>query len=80
MSALAQPVVSALVADGDEDSPAHCWLSNLPEEISMKALVGTVMSRWQIERDYQELKQGLGRVIARKLRRCPCSGESLRET
>ena len=44
----------------DTDAPAHYWLSNLPEDISMRALVGTVMSRWQIERDYQELKQELG--------------------
>ena len=44
----------------DADAPAHYWLSNLPEAISMRALVGTVMSRWQIERDYQELKQELG--------------------
>ena len=42
------------------DAPAHYWLSNLPEETSLRALVGTVMSRWQIERDYQELKQELG--------------------
>ena len=42
------------------DEPAHYWLSNLPESISMRALVGAVMSRWQIERDYQELKQELG--------------------
>lgn len=44
----------------DADAPAHYWLSNLPEDISMRALVGTAMSRWQIERDYQELKQELG--------------------
>ncbi len=42
------------------DEPSHYWLSNLPEATGLRALVGTVMSRWQIERDDQELKQELG--------------------
>ncbi len=42
------------------DEPAHYWLSNLPESTAMRSMVETVMSRWQIERDYQELKQELG--------------------
>jgi SRSO17 transposase len=40
--------------------PTHYWLSNLPVTIDWQALVETLMSRWQIERDYQELKSELG--------------------
>ena len=40
--------------------PAHYWLSNLPRDTPWQAMVDTLMSRWQIERDYQELKQELG--------------------
>ena len=42
------------------DEPAHYWFSNLPRNTSWQAMVDTLMSRWQIERDYQELKQELG--------------------
>ena len=44
----------------EAEVPVHYWLSNLPETTGLRAMVGTVMSRWQIERDYQELKQELG--------------------
>jgi SRSO17 transposase len=43
-----------------ETEPTHYFLSTLPEDISFKALVGTVKMRWRIERDYLELKQELG--------------------
>ncbi len=40
--------------------PAHYWFSNLPESTPWQAMVNTVMGRWRIERDYEELKQELG--------------------
>lgn len=45
--------------DGAE-APAHYWLSNLPTRRTWAEMADTVMSRWQIERDYEELKQELG--------------------
>jgi SRSO17 transposase len=44
----------------DEAEPVHYFLSNLPEDISLRELVDTVKTRWRIERDYLELKQELG--------------------
>jgi len=46
-------------AEGAEE-PAHYWLSTLAADTGWEALVETVMGRWRIERDYQELKQELG--------------------
>jgi SRSO17 transposase len=43
-----------------EAEPIHYFLSTLPEDISLKELVGVVKMRWRIERDYLELKQELG--------------------
>ena len=43
-----------------ENEPTKYWLSTLPKDISFRRLVDTVELRWRIERDYQELKQGLG--------------------
>jgi len=43
-----------------EDAPIKYWLSNLPEQTSLEALVDTVKLRWRIERDYLELKQEVG--------------------
>jgi SRSO17 transposase len=43
-----------------EAEPVHYFLSNLPEDISLHALVDMVKMRWRIERDYLELKQELG--------------------
>jgi len=43
-----------------QTEPTHYWLSNLPERIGWQPLVDTLMMRWRIERDYQELKQELG--------------------
>jgi len=40
--------------------PAHYWFSNLPKHIGWSTMIDTVMGRWRIERDYQELKQELG--------------------
>jgi SRSO17 transposase len=40
--------------------PTHYWLSNLPADIGWQPLLDTLMRRWRIERDYQELKQELG--------------------
>jgi len=42
------------------DEPAHYWFSNLPKNLPWQAMVNTVMGRWRIERDYEELKQELG--------------------
>jgi len=44
----------------DADEPAHYWFSNLPQNMVWQKMINTVMGRWQIERDYQELKQELG--------------------
>jgi SRSO17 transposase len=45
--------------DGAEE-PEHYWLCNLPAKTALRELVNTAMSRWRIERDYQELKQEFG--------------------
>jgi SRSO17 transposase len=42
------------------DEPAHYWFSNLPKRIAWQEMANTVMGRWRIERDYEELKQELG--------------------
>jgi SRSO17 transposase len=44
----------------DAEEPAHYWFSNLPMDLRWQPMVDTVMGRWRIERDYQELKQELG--------------------
>ncbi len=44
----------------DAEEPAHYWLSNLAADMPWQPMVDTVMGRWRIERDYQELKQELG--------------------
>ena len=44
----------------DADKPAHYWFSNLPKKLRWQEMIDTVMGRWQIERDYEELKQELG--------------------
>lgn len=44
----------------EADEPVHYWFSNLPENLSWQAMIDTVMGRWRIERDYEELKQELG--------------------
>jgi SRSO17 transposase len=40
--------------------PAHYWFSNLPNNLPWQEMINTVMGRWRIERDYEELKQQLG--------------------
>ena len=42
------------------EEPVHYWLSNLPKRTPWATMADTVMGRWRIERDYQELKQELG--------------------
>lgn len=44
--------------DGTE--PTGYWLSSLPEDMPLEALVDRAQLRWRIERDYRELKQELG--------------------
>jgi SRSO17 transposase len=44
----------------NEAEPAKYWLSTLPANIKLTALVRIVKHRWIIERDYEELKQELG--------------------
>jgi SRSO17 transposase len=44
----------------NESEPTKYWLSTLPAETSLKALVKMAKHRWVIERDYEELKQELG--------------------
>jgi SRSO17 transposase len=43
-----------------EAEPTKYWMSTLPVNTSLKALVKMAKHRWIIERDYQELKQELG--------------------
>jgi SRSO17 transposase len=43
-----------------EKEPTKYWLSTLPGNTGLKALVKIAKQRWIIERDYQELKQELG--------------------
>jgi SRSO17 transposase len=43
-----------------EDEPTKYWFSTLPEDIAFRDLVDIAKLRWRIERDYQELKQGVG--------------------
>ena len=54
-----------------EDEPAKYWISTLPPNTPIKALVKMAKHRWIIERDYQELKQelGLGHFEGRNWRR-----------
>jgi SRSO17 transposase len=40
--------------------PRKYWLSTLPEAATLEDLVATAKLRWRIERDFEELKQGLG--------------------
>jgi SRSO17 transposase len=44
----------------NKDSPHKFWLSDLPADTSMVALVRLAKLRWRVERDYQELKQEIG--------------------
>ena len=43
-----------------EAEPIKYWLSTLPEDLALEALVDTIKLRWRIERDYEELKSELG--------------------
>ena len=43
-----------------ETEPTRYWLSTLPIDTKLSALVRLAKHRWIIERDYQELKQELG--------------------
>jgi SRSO17 transposase len=43
-----------------EKEPTKYWISTLPPDCKLKALVKIAKHRWIIERDYQELKQELG--------------------
>jgi SRSO17 transposase len=44
----------------DEEAPTKFWLSTLRANITFAHLVCTAKLRWQIERDYLELKQEIG--------------------
>ena len=43
-----------------ESEPAKYWISTLPSNTKLNALVKTAKHRWIIERDYEELKPELG--------------------
>lgn len=45
-----------------EAEPTKYWMSTLPPNTQLKALVKMAKHRWIIERDYQELKQELARI------------------
>jgi SRSO17 transposase len=44
----------------DEPKPTKYWLSTLPKDTSVRALVRLAKLRWRVERDYQEMKQEVG--------------------
>ena len=44
----------------DQAAPVQFWLSNLPPDTPIKALVRWAKLRWRIEHDYREMKVGLG--------------------
>ncbi len=44
----------------NEAEPTKYWLSTLPEDTALGALVDIAKLRWRIERDYEELKSELG--------------------
>ena len=54
--------VEWLVAEWPEGEaePTKYWLSTLPEDTPLAALVDIIKLRWRIERDYEELKGELG--------------------
>jgi SRSO17 transposase len=43
-----------------ETEPTKYWISTLPSDTRLKALIKMAKHRWIIERDYEELKQELG--------------------
>jgi len=43
-----------------KDEPVKYWLSNLPADTPIGALVAAAKLRWRVEHDYRELKQCLG--------------------
>jgi SRSO17 transposase len=45
--------------DGN-DAPTDFWLSNLPADTPIEALVALAKLRWRVEHDYRELKDALG--------------------
>ena len=45
--------------DGDKE-PMKYWLSTMPADTSLAAMVDTAKLRWRIERDFQDLKQEIG--------------------
>lgn len=44
----------------NEAEPDRFWLSTLPQQTPIEALVSAAHQRWRIERDYQDLKQEFG--------------------
>ena len=44
----------------NKDEPLKYWLSTMPAETTIAALVDTAKLRWRIERDFQDLKQEIG--------------------
>jgi SRSO17 transposase len=45
--------------DGEKE-PTKYWMSTLPADTAIAALVDTAKLRWRIERDFQDLKQEIG--------------------
>jgi len=43
-----------------EEEPTKYWLSTVPEDASLRELVGLSSIRWRIERDHEEMKGELG--------------------
>jgi len=44
----------------EAEAPSKYWLSDLPEDISRRALVRWAKSRWAVEMNYREMKDHLG--------------------
>ena len=55
------PVVWLLIEWPPEaKAPTKYWLSDLPEDTSLRALVRWAKSRWAVEMNYQQMKDHLG--------------------
>ena len=53
-------MVADRMAARGEAEPTKYWISTLPPNTKLKALIKMAKHRWIIERDYEELKQELG--------------------
>jgi SRSO17 transposase len=55
-----KPIWLVIEDTGEQKRPFKFYVSNLPENASIKQLVRLIKLRWRVERDYQELKGEIG--------------------